>query len=273
MNENNLQMDNLSLLEVLAKTTYQIQITRPHDKECDRPIAFGSGFIINYKSTSFFVTADHNIHLDDYAINERTGVDNVVSIFNNISNKNDFSTLITPLGGFYYMERFDITKPTEVAELIDVTVCILTKERHFIHPFLTDGVFRDGNPLVKPGERKFIFTEELLAEAKSDEMYFIFGKIKPEMKGLLLHREDTLKEQLKYVCQVGEYFLFNTPTVIESKEEWAGLSGSPVLSETGNCVGVLCSVNVGTISFFVKPIAKVKLLMDIAIQQEQIATL
>ena len=47
----------LTLIEVLAKTTYQVQITKSSNKEFDRPIAFGSGFLVNYKNELIFVTA------------------------------------------------------------------------------------------------------------------------------------------------------------------------------------------------------------------------
>ena len=52
--------------------------------------------------------------------------------------------------------------------------------------------------------------------------------------------------------------------------EWAGLSGSPVLNQNGKCIGVLCSVNEGTKSVFVKPFSKILTFLDVIILQEQI---
>jgi hypothetical protein len=178
-----------------------------------------------------------------------------------------FIHVITPLGGFYYMEKFDISKEETAAELVDVTVCILEK-KHFEHHFLTDDVWANGEIHVKSGQRKIMLTEELLVEPNTEDMYFIYGKVKPEMKGLFLDRVDTLKEGLKFISKVGDYLLFNAPEMITDKKDWAGLSGSAVQNDRGECVGVMCSVNEGTNSFFVKPINEVKLLMDIAIQQE-----
>jgi hypothetical protein len=262
-----MEEESTSLLTILVKTAYQVQITKPENIDCDRPIAYGAGFMVNYKNVSFFVTADHNVHLDDYDQEVRTGVDNVVSIFNNISDKSKLETILTRLGGFYYMEKFDISKEETSAKLVDVTVCILGK-KHFEHHFLTDDVWANGEIHVKSGERKIMLTEELLVEPNTEDMYFIYGKIRPEMKGLLLHRDDTLKEGLKFISKVGDYFLFNAPETIADKKDWAGLSGSAVQNDRGECVAVICSVNEGSNSFFVKPIKEVKLLMDIAIQQE-----
>ena len=75
-----------NLIEILAKTNYQIVIFK--NQNLENPVAFGSGFFINYKDNLFFITADHNIHIEDHKINERTGIDNHVAILNNISNKN-----------------------------------------------------------------------------------------------------------------------------------------------------------------------------------------
>jgi hypothetical protein len=62
---------------------------------------------ISYKENLFFITADHNIHINDHKINERTGVDNYIGILNNSSDRNILSTIISPIGDFYYMDSFD----------------------------------------------------------------------------------------------------------------------------------------------------------------------
>lgn len=72
------------LREILIKTNYQLVIHK--EKTFDNfPIAYGSGFFINYKNNLFFITADHNIHYEDHQRNERLGTDNYVGILNNIS--------------------------------------------------------------------------------------------------------------------------------------------------------------------------------------------
>ncbi len=261
--------ETLPLCEVLVKTAYQTQMTHPSDKNCEKPIGFGSGFMVEYNQKVFFVTADHVVHPDDYDCNERTGTDYVVSIFNNVRPETDFlSTIVTPLGGFYYMDRFDLKKPDDALELFDVSVCIM-KEKHFQYRFLTDEV-RFNDFTVNAGEPKFRIPSELFAEPSKDKMYFVYGKIRTELKGIILHRLDTLKEELKYIDKVGDYYLLNTPDVISDYEDWAGLSGSPVLNDTGECIGVLCAVTKNTNSIWVMPISMVKMLMDIAINQEEL---
>ncbi|WP_195594428.1 hypothetical protein [Bacteroides fragilis] len=263
--------ESISLLELLVKTHYHTVTTAIGNQDFDKYICHGSGFIVQYKDTPFFVTADHVLHPNDYdcEIKIRTGIDNTVSIYNNVRpDTNSISTVCTPLGGFYYMEGLNLTKPEDLPDLIDVTVCIM-KKINFEYPFLTDEKeFQDKD--TGRGQCKFILTEANFAEPDANNNYFIYGKIRTQLKGVMLHRENTLKENLKYVYKSGDYFLLNTPDVISDISEWAGLSGSPVFDNQGSCIGVLCSVSPGSNSIWVMPLEKVKLLMDIAIMQENI---
>lgn len=261
--------ESISLLELLVKTHYHTVTTAIGNQDFDKYICHGSGFIVKYKDVIFFVTADHVLHPDDYDSQIRTGLDNTVSIYNNVRpDTHTISTVCTPLGGFYYMDGFNLTKPDDLPVLIDVTVCIM-KKINFEYPFLTDEKeFQDKD--TGRGQHKFILTEANFAEPDVNNSYFIYGKIRPQLKGVMLHRENTLKENLKYVYKSGDYFLLNTPDVINDITEWAGLSGSPVFDNRGNCIGVLCSISPGSNSIWVMPLEKVKLLMDIAIMQENI---
>lgn len=261
--------NTISLYEVLVKTSYQTQITEPDDKECANPVAFGSGFIVEFDGTNFFVTADHTVHLDDYEEKEeRTWKDYVVSIFNNYSPPDNFlSTVVTPLGGFYYMEQFHLDKPDSMPKPVDITVCIM-KQKHFQYPFLTTGI-KFSNEEIKQGEQKFKIKPECFSEPNTNDTYCVFGAVKTDIKdNIKVEREFTLKHSLKFVSKSGDFYLFNTPNVITDRKDWKGLSGSPVLSEAGDCVGVICDVLENSQSIWVIPMTKVKMLIEVAIQQE-----
>ncbi|TWI85872.1 hypothetical protein IQ13_1041 [Lacibacter cauensis] len=258
------------LTEILVKTTYQIVISKEKSFQ-SIPIAFGAGFFLNYKSNLFFLTADHNIHIDDHKINERTGVDNFLCVFNNISDRETFTTMMTPIGGFYYMESFDIAKEDLNPQLIDVAISLVDKKK-FEAPFVTDEDIKDenGKSLVAPKELKFEFMDEHIIEPLSADTFFIFGKIRPRFKGLFLHWDSTFKSDLKFIAKFGRYLLLNTQDEIADYEDWAGLSGSPVLNQDGKCIGVLCSVIEGTKSVFVKPFNEILPLLDTIILHEKI---
>ena len=260
----------ISLLEVLVKTSYLTQTTHPKDKECKNILSFGSGFIVEYENEPFFVTADHTLHIDDYENIKplRTWNEYVVSIFNNLTPKdNPLSTMITPLGGFYYMEQFNLSKPKDADELVDITVCKL-KEINLEYPFLTDKVVFT-NETIEAGENKIRLKKESFSKPNSNTNYLVFGSL-AELEGIQLKRTHTLKEDLKYITKSGDYYLFNTSKKITDSKEWEGLSGSPVISEDGNCIGVLCAINENSHSVWVMPIDKVEMLIQVAILQEKL---
>ena len=259
---------NFDLREILIKTNYQIVINK--DKEFkDFPIAYGSGFFIHYHNNLFFLTADHNIHYNDHQVNERLGEENYVGILNNISIPEQLTTIITPIGGFYFMESFDISKPDLDHQLFDVAISLVDNTK-FEAPFLTDENFIDGDQIiVSPKEHKYQFLEEHIAEPNNSDTYYIYGKIKPEIKGLYLHRQGVFVSNIKFVSKSGSYLLLNTENEIENYEDWAGLSGSPVLNQDGKCIGVLCSVIEKTKSIFVKPFERIlPILETIPIQEK-----
>lgn len=265
--------EQVSLHEVLVKTSYLTQITEPENKSLDHPLGFASGFIVEYNGDKFFVTADHTIHRDDYneGIEERTWKDYVISIFNNYTDPENFlSTVITTLGGFFYMEQPHLNKPENLPRPIDVSVCKM-KSIHFQYPFLTDQVKFTNGETIKVGEQKFTIKKESFGDPVENKSYFIFGKIRTKLiDNIRMYWQNTLKESLKFETKNGDFYLFNTPDLITDDEEWEGLSGSPVISEDGYCVGVLCDVLKNSNSFWVMPISKVKLLIEIAIQQEEV---
>ncbi len=265
--------DQVSLHEILVKTSYLTQITEPDNLQLDNPIGFGSGFIVEYEQDKFFVTADHTIHIDDYKgeTEERTWKDYVIAIFNNYTDPNNFlSTIITPLGGFYYMEQFHLDKPENLSRPVDVSVCKM-KDRHFQYPFLTDQVTFTNGETIKVGEQKLTIKKECFSDPNKDKNYFIFGKIRAKLvDNIRMDWQNTIKETIKYKSNTGDFFLFNTQELITDKDDWEGLSGSPVISEDGECVGVLCDVLVNSNSLWVMPISKVKMLIEVAIQQEKI---
>ncbi len=261
--------EKLSLIDILVKSTYLTQTTSQKDLKCENPIQFGCGFMVNYKETNFFITADHVVHPLDYEVGNRTGEDFTVSIFNNFKTNNDtLSTIVTPLGGFNYLESFNIEKPDCSPQLVDLSLCIL-KEKHFEYPFLTDEK-EYVNEESGFGQQKLILYDTSFSVPNDNLTFFVYGKIRTELIGILLHRENTLKTDLKYVCESGDYFLLNTPEIIEDIEEWSGLSGSPVWGSNGKCIGILCSVTIETKSIWVMNYEKVKTIMDVAILQEQL---
>lgn len=240
-------------IELLVRTALFTQITETDDNNLDKPIGYGSGFFVEYLDTTFFVTAYHTVSFDDFGKEENRRKNNRVSIFNNYSSNDEvLSTIITPLNGFYYSSKFELNNPDKHST-IDGAVSIM-KEINLEYPFLHDERELQGKTKLPIKENRFG-----IPDTESD--YFIYGKIKAKENAIRLDRKNTLKSDLKFIMESGDYYLFNTPETIFDKEEWKGLSGSAVISAAGDCVGVLCSVNEGSKAIFVLPIKYIKMLM------------
>lgn len=255
---------NQELIELLARTSLFTQITNSEDKTCDNPVAYGSGFFVEYLDTIFFVTAYHTVNLDDDIEDENARKNYRVSIFNNYSSiTEDFETIVTPLNEFYYSSKFDLKKPSKHV-MIDGAVSVM-KKINFKFPFLND-------ERQLQGKTKLEIKENMFELPNKDSDYFIYGKIKAQQNGIRLDRTNTLKSNLKFILETGDYFLFNTDDIIVDKIEWEGLSGSAVISAAGNCVGILCSVNENSKSIFVLPIKFIKMLMVEALRDNNISS-
>jgi len=168
------------------------------------------------------------------------------------------------------MEQFNLDKPENLPRLVDLSVCKM-KAIHLEYPFLTDQVLFANGEIIKAGEQKITIKQECFSEPNVNKNYFVFGKIRTKLiDSIRIDWENTLKECLKFVSHFGDFFLFNTEDMITDKQEWEGLSGLPIISEDGECVGVLCDILEGSNSIWVMPISKVKMLIEVAIQQETI---
>jgi hypothetical protein len=262
----------MSLLEFLMRTNYMTQISEPEDKTCEKYVGFGSGFIVSYKEHYFFITADHTVNFDDDHNNRqsnRSHKNYIVSIFNNVSHpENTLTTLLTPLGGFYYFDKLtlsDFDKNNINVELVDVALCIL-KEKQFENPFFIDEDISQRKDFNQR-KNKVIISEQTFGEASEEQTYYIYGTIKAKINGIRLDREKTLKKELIYKGKSGDYYLLNTDNPIDYNE-WAGLSGSPVISNEGKCIGVVCSVLPDSKSIFIAPMNDVKRFMDYALLNE-----
>lgn len=108
------------------------------------PVGAGSGFMLNFKGQTFFITADHVIHPADHeniqANYSRIADAKSIVIINNVDKDRGNGTLcpiISPIGGFYYFDKISFAKgEAKPIDLFDWTFCILN-EQTFSNDFLT----------------------------------------------------------------------------------------------------------------------------------------
>lgn len=257
----------ISVYELLWRTTLQVVVTK--DEEAQRIKNWGSGFLFNYKENSFFITADHVAHLDDFEMGQRLGKDDFVWAINNKNNPKELSTLLTPIKGIFSFDLFDLNDVLpEIPILEDIAFSIVTGKIEV--PFYTHELIdRDGNVIVPAGKEKLYIKEESVTEMDFSDYYIVGSCVKWNIEGIRLDYLNVVHEDLafKEVNADGYYVLKYPEPVI--KEYWQGVSGAPVFNQLGRLVGMLIEVNEIDDTVVVVPMKKIMHFIDYAIQYEE----
>lgn len=261
----------MSLIEYFWKASHQIVMLSP-DKPADEADieGWGSGFILEYKGSQFFITCDHNLHmLDDYGNGERSGEDFQIAIIANFKDpQNPISTGLVTISGFYYFDCFDLNTP-EIMDLKDVAFAQITGA--FPLPLLTNQLTDyDGSIIVKAGELKLFIKEDAISEAEEGKDYVVTGCICNKIvDGIRMDHRTAFRKGIRYTgrTHMGSFVVFENPTTI-NVDEWEGLSGSPIFDEDGNLVGMVNEVLDGGNEIYVTPIKSILRLIDYVLQTQ-----
>ena len=262
----------MTMMEYFWRASQQIVMLTPNEPAEKADIeGWGSGFFLQYRKRTFFVTCDHNLHmLDDYANGERTGLDFGVAVITNTTNPNNpLSMGLVTISGFYYFESLDIRLP-EIEDLKDVAFAEI--KAPFPLPILTNIIVgMDGGVIVEEGLEKIIILEESLAEPAERKDYVMTGCIRNKIvDGIRMDRQTTFRNGIRYKkdkTNLNSQLVFENPTTI-IYDDWKGLSGSPFFDENGCLIGMVNEVVDDGFDIYVTPIKAITKLLDYAIMVE-----
>ena len=259
-------------MEYFWRTSQQIVMLTPNEPAEKADIeGWGSGFFLQYRKRTFFVTCDHNLHmLDDYANGERTSMDfGVAVITNTTAPNNPLSMGLVTIPGFYYFESLDMELP-EIADLKDIAFAEI--KAPFPLPILTNRIVgMDGSVIVKEGLEKITILEESLAEPDETKDYVVTGCIRNKIvDDIRMDRQTTFRNGIRYKkdkTNINSQLVFENPTTI-IYDDWKGLSGSPFFDENGCLIGMVNEVVDKGFDIYVTPIKAIIKLLDYAIVVE-----
>lgn len=264
-------MTNQELISLFEHIRYQI-VVFSNDATTPLPQSVGSGFMLDYKGLTFFVTADHVVNTHDNGV--RKIKDNMIAISTNIAAiiEGRLQTKMIPIGGIYFFDQFrvDIDKTTvDNMPLFDAAFCILQDWQINTECITCEVKIEGAN--VPVGDRKIHLKGTDIIIANNEDVYSVFGRVHfslvPTNGTIVLNSQQTFKTGLKLVGEDDSenyYFLQYPDEVIY--EDWAGLSGSAVLNQDGKLIGIACKVDSsGNRLIWVKKIQRVLPLMDAAI--------
>lgn len=259
-------MDYKDLQKYLEQVRFQLVIF--DDFRTNRvPNGMGSGFILNYKGWSFFVTADHVVNTHD---NGRRVINSakMIAIQTNVISEN--TSAVIPLGGFNYFSKFKLEKGALTDEkLIDVAYCKLTENNiNNINTYC-----KTANPDISVNEKKLHIPSDSITSVNLEDTYSTYGYVKGALdrfhEPMRLISFPRFHTGLKFVCEKDQYYELKYPKV--NDEEWHGISGAPVLNQDGKLIGILCAGNSENNILYVKTIQSVIDLIDVTLCADEYA--
>ena len=275
----------MGTIELLVRTHFTL-VAAVKGSNLKDVIGYGSGFMMLYRGYKFFVTAAH-VNEPTWSVKSKVKkiMDNDVAIVTHIATTQGgvMQTLYIPIGNFVYINEIhidpsktDILKDIEASEQdpipVDVAVAMV-EER--------PGVFTFSDYLIPEDENedwetksKIIIPYDVVTGPDVDDHYFVYGRVKfdprtDEYGTPYVYSEPKCHPDMEYVSTLeGNVHVFKaTEDVIY--DEWAGISGSPVLNPDGFVVGIASSVLEGFPHLFALDISVVRPLFDTLIMERE----
>lgn len=295
--------DQIRLDKLVFLSTIQLFVTET--EKADKIRGFGNGFFLMHNDSTYFITADHLIHLDDHDVSnetgQRIGKDFIAHIITNIGVKNEIATVTLPTSGYYYLTGFrldrddyksdedflsaflkiinnevkidDETLPieTRIADFPDIAITEILKPLEYL-PLSNIVIDKNQELIVEDKEPKLFLHTTSISEISENSTYIVGGTVKNDIKNsCVIYRENVCHADLKFhAIEKDGNILLETPE--EPKiENWSGLSGAPVFNDKGLLVGMLLRGPVTEPIITVMPIKKIMHFLEQITLQKKVA--
>ncbi len=256
-----------SVFEFSWRIVQQLLIFDQDETDMSKIKGWGSGFFLCYKDRLFLITADHCIHYDDYQ-EGRLGRDDRVCVVNNIYDKIQWRSTLTPFGGFYFFDQYNLKEPV-IPDLQDFAFAI--HENRFEAPFLTRELKAGGTVLCEDAKEKFILKFDSITDFDKDRYYVCTGTVQNKIvNGMFNGCANVIHRDLRFrnYDTDGNAVLYYHEYV--KHEDWAGLSGGPVMDDQCHVAGMLIRVSEAANTVIAVPMKKILRFMDAAIEFEEL---
>lgn len=257
-------MDYKDLQKYLEQVRFQLVVFDDFPTKLV-PNGMGSGFILDYKGRSFFVTADHVVNTHD---NGRRLINSARMIAIQTNVISGIYSAVIPLDGFNYFSKFKLEEGALTDEkLIDAAYCELTANK--INDINT--YCKTANLDISVDEKKLHIPSDSITSVNLEDTYSTYGCVKGALDHFhgttLLISTPKFHTGLKFVSEKDQYYELKYPKV--NDEEWHGISGAPVLNQDGKLIGILCAGDPMNNILYVKTIQSVINLIEVALSADE----
>jgi hypothetical protein len=234
----------------VVKTTQHVIMIDPTTK---MPSSGGSGCLINYRNRCFFITVQH--------VADKVGKETCIDLGKDQVDGND----VHNVGEMNFIDQYEIigldTDDPELIELkpLDIAYAEIKGSIEVFQKEMQIGKYK-----ITAGNKQIHFAETPELPNK-DECYSFFGRIRGKLNGNVLEQEAKLVLCVKYDCKVKyfERFLLHEP--FTDPLDYKGMSGGPIISETGEVVAFVSNGIRGTNHLYCFSSAELKKFLDIYI--------
>ncbi|MBW0160161.1 MAG: hypothetical protein HYI21_05490 [Sediminibacterium sp. Gen4] len=229
------EINELSLGDIVVRSSVQLFVV---DKDVLKPIAFGTGFMLHHRERLFFVSVRHVTDYDQYHTYLETNRQGT-----------EEGTPIRPQGGFCYFDLYKVADAKDIkefedlfkeGEMLDITFSEMKGEIGLLQPEIDFGSFKVN------GGTKIVIDSSSIAEPDKNKYYALFGKIKHDYHGKMLHAVNAFKGDLKFHRTKNNFHMFLAPNIIINKDEYQGCSGAPIFDSDGYLTAVVCQIVTNT---------------------------
>lgn len=267
---------SLELFKNIWKTynkCFQIMVSPYYHKDLGDPKGFGSGFILNHNGTDYFITADHVTSPHNHPDFLQWGQDCICGVASGRNDEQKHAQLCVAL-----KSRFEFVKAPKPVdendpvfpEEVDLTFCEVPKE---IYECVTLGFTLPHSILKFPSNHRkngFVYTDLINPEEVENASYFVIGTIlgvdSTTNDGCVKYKAHL---NLKFSHYENDIIVLKTDSLINRTRDWAGLSGSPVVSYDGKLLGMLLKASDGFHEIRIMPVNAIISKIDLIHRMEQ----
>lgn len=250
---------NFKLKEELAN--HVVKTTQPVvmiDAITKMPSSGGSGCLINYRGRLFFITVQH--------VADKVGKQTCIDLGKHQTDGNDvYNVGVMNFVDQYEFAGFDTNNP-ELKELkpLDIAYAEVKGDFEAFQKEMQIGDYRIS------GDHKRIHFSETPELPNKDECYSFFGRIKGKLKGNVLEQQEKLVFCVPYDRKIGFFERFILHETFSDPADFRGISGAPIISETGEVVAFVANGILGTNHVYGFSSFELKKFLDIYIEQNPV---
>lgn len=225
------------------------------DSTTNMPSSGGSGCLINYRGRLFFITVQH--------VADTIGKQICIDLGKHQTDGNE----VYKIGTFNFLKQYEMVgideKDPEIRELKPLDIAY-AEVRENIKSFQKE--IQIGEYLISSDYKRIHISESQELPNKK-ECYSFYGRIGGKLKGNVLDQQGKLVLCISYDRKVGYFERFILPETFLNPDELKGMSGAPIISESGEIVAFVANAILGTNYIYGFSSFELKKFLDVYIEQ------